>query len=206
MGISKALAKKAASDFIKENPHIVPDCYRFSELIKDNYNNDWILPFLHSETWHTKIGLEEGSALRHICGMIEQGDVWLRFINMPKWAQPNSEMDENAKILSTSTSLDVRLQNSPQDSDGYVTLTEETTFHRLFIDSEATPEEEEIPYIQVQAGTTFPIEIGTNSVLKTWGYFFFDGKFAALPYNAPLISKEPKLALFYITNRKSIFD
>jgi hypothetical protein len=196
MSISKGVAKRKIEASIKECPELVPDFYWFSEYLKDDWAKSWLLPFLHSETWHSRVGLEEGWALREIVYKIWNGEVWLCFIDMPDWDQPNLEMHENASILSSHKDIGVYLQNSPQGSDGDIKLKSNTIFKKVYVGDDVTPAK--LPEIVVPAGTIFPIEIGTNSILKTWGYFHLSKTFAAFPYTVPLIKKSPKLSLFYI--------
>ena len=108
----------------------------------------------------------------------------------------NECLAENTEVLSTSNIFSVHLQNSPQGSDGYIQLTDDLTFYKLFLTDDLIPANPS--RIVVKKGTPFPIEIGTNSVLKTWEYFANYITLATFPYNCPLITETPMLALFYI--------
>lgn len=195
--MSKGEVQYAATEAIKNRPELAEVGYKHSRQIIDSYNKDWLIPFLHSSSWHTTPTIEEGLSFSLICDMIANGVIYLCFIDMPDWAQPNECLSENTELLSTSDVISVHLQNSPQGSDGYVQLKEELTLFKLYLSESETPSL--IPSITLPIGTIFPIEIGTNSVHKTWLYFRCDSMtLATFPFNVPKIHKTPKLAMFYV--------
>lgn len=196
MSLGTPTLKRAAAEALKSYPNSVGKAYEFSLQMINEYQESWLIPFLHSSSWHTTPSIEEGFSFGLICNMIEKGFIYLCFIEMPDWAQPNECLAENTEVLSTSNIFSVHLQNSPQGSDGYIQLTDDLTFYKLFLTDDLIPANPS--RIVVKKGTPFPIEIGTNSVLKTWEYFANYITLATFPYNCPLITETPMLALFYI--------
>ena len=81
--------KRAAAEPFKSYSNPVGKAYAFSLQMINEYQESWLIPFLHSSSWHTTPSIEEGFSFGLICNMIEKGFIYLCFIEMPDWAQPN---------------------------------------------------------------------------------------------------------------------
>ena len=89
MSLGAPTLKRAAAEALKSYPNSVGKAYEFSLQMINEYQESWLIPFLHSSSWHTTPSIEEGFSFGLICNMIEKGFIYLCFIEMPDWAQPN---------------------------------------------------------------------------------------------------------------------
>ena len=105
MSLGAPTLKRAAAEALKSYPNSVGKAYEFSLQMINEYQESWLIPFLHSSSWHTTPSIEEGFSFGLICNMIEKGFIYLCFIEMPDWAQPNVWGFAKAGLQGTKVSI-----------------------------------------------------------------------------------------------------
>lgn len=138
-----------------------------------------------------------------LMSMIDKKELFLRTVNVPRWARYNHEVDTNEETLSRLPDMTCTLADPREhDWDGLVKLGRPTSFLPVNLDDDDPVLDEDA--IIGAAGRTYPLEIGAVTFSKSVANLYVNRRYARLPYE--LAGGEPMLFIYSLSTPAPSLD
>ena len=161
-------AKQAIDDLTEDQFVIISKAHR--ELIKLSNTEDWFLPYLCQYDFRNGPNIQEAYYYLLIKNMIVNGHLYFGLIHCENWAYSNSSRDLNYKNISDTGIIVTENETGYQDGD--FEIDRPMNLKRMYLTDEQTPKNAPIISFDYLSGV---IEIGTQSIAKTYNYLI-DGR------------------------------